>query len=64
MHHPIPTTAVTVDKLMTEKLETINLLNTAQEAAMKMTDRNVSSLAVVDDYGKAMQVLREHARYQ
>lgn len=39
----------TVGELMTEKVETINLLNTAQEAAIKMADRNVSSLAVVDD---------------
>ena len=55
--HGTPTTSV--DKLMTKELETINLLNTAQEAAMKMTDRNVSSLAVVDDYGKAFGIITE-----
>src|SRR5215207_3293745 len=53
---PTPPTAA---KLMTEKLETINLLNTAQEAAMKMADRNVSSLAVVDDDGKAIGIVTE-----
>lgn len=53
---PAPTMA---RELMTEKLETINLLNTAQEAAMKMADRNVSSLAVVDDEGKAIGIVTE-----
>jgi CBS domain-containing protein len=52
----IPTT---VGELMTEKVETINLLNTAQEAALKMADRNVSSLAVVDDDGKAFGIVTE-----
>lgn len=52
----IPTT---VEELMTEKLEIINLLNTAQEAAIKMVDRNVGSLAVVDDDGKAFGILTE-----
>lgn len=55
---PAPSPA-TARKLMTEKLETINLLNTAQEAAMKMADRNVSSLAVVDDEGKAIGIVTE-----
>jgi CBS domain-containing protein len=65
--NPTPPTAA---KLMTEKIETINLLNTAQEAAMKMADRNVSYLAVVDDDGKAIGIvterdlLWEHARYE
>ncbi len=52
----IPTT---VGELMTEKLVTINLLNTAQEAAIKMAERNVSSLAVVDDDGKAFGIVTE-----
>jgi CBS domain-containing protein len=52
----IPTT---VGELMTENLETINLLNTAQEAAMKMTNKNISSLAVVDDDGKAFGIVTE-----
>src|SRR5919108_4572696 len=53
---PIP---AKVDEVMTEKLETINLLNTVQEAAIKMADRNVSSLAVVDDDGKAIGIITE-----
>jgi len=52
----IPTT---VGELMTEKVETINLLNTAQEAAIKMANRNVSSLAVVDDDCKAFGIVTE-----
>jgi hypothetical protein len=35
-----------VGEIMSERLETINLLNTAQEAAIKMSDKNVSSLVV------------------
>jgi signal-transduction protein with cAMP-binding, CBS, and nucleotidyltransferase domain len=46
-------------QLMTEKLETINLLNTTQEAAIKMVNRNVSSLAIVDDEGKAFGIITE-----
>lgn len=49
----------TVGELMTEKPEIINLLNTAQEAAIKMADRNVGSLVVVDDDGKAFGILTE-----
>ncbi len=49
----------TVGELMTDKVETINLLNTAQEAAIKLADRNVSSLAVVDDDGKAFGIITE-----
>lgn len=49
----------TVVELMTKKLEHINVLNTGQEAAIKMAERNVSSLAVVDDYGKASGIVTE-----
>lgn len=38
-----------VGELMTQKLETIGTLNSAQEAAKKMRDNNVSSLVVIDD---------------
>jgi len=34
---------------MTKKLETIAISNSAQEAAKKMRDKNVSSLLVIDD---------------
>lgn len=51
--------SVTVGEIMTEKLESINALNTAQEVAAKMADRNVSSLVVLDDNGKALGIVTE-----
>jgi CBS domain-containing protein len=38
-----------VGELMTQKLETIGTLSSAQEASKKMRDDNVSSLIVIDD---------------
>ena len=52
-------TITKVGEIMTERLETINFLNTAQEAAVKMADKNVSSLAVIDDNGKAAGIITE-----
>ena len=40
---------VFVGELMTQKLETIGSLSSAQEASKKMRDNNVSSLVVIDD---------------
>lgn len=51
--------SVTVGEIMTEKLESINLLNTSQEAAAKTVDKNVGSLAVLDDSGKALGIVTE-----
>lgn len=51
--------AVKVGEIMTEKLESINVLNTAQEAAAKMAEKNVGSLAVLDDSGKALGIVTE-----
>jgi CBS domain-containing protein len=51
--------SVTVGEIMTETLESINVLNTAQEAAAKMADKNVGSLAVLDDSGKALGIVTE-----
>jgi signal-transduction protein with cAMP-binding, CBS, and nucleotidyltransferase domain len=49
-----------VGEIMNERIETIGILNTAQEAAMKMADKNVSSLVVLDDDdGKAVGILTE-----
>ena len=42
-------TTISIGELMTEKLKTIDSLSTAQEAAKKMRDNNVSSLVVVDN---------------
>ena len=52
-------TATTVDQLMTEKLETINPSNTAQEAAKKMRDKKVSSLVVTDSEDKPIGIVTE-----
>jgi signal-transduction protein with cAMP-binding, CBS, and nucleotidyltransferase domain len=48
-----------VEEIMNERIETIGILNTAQKAAMKMADKNVSSLVVLDDDGKAVGILTE-----
>jgi CBS domain-containing protein len=42
-------TTISIGELMTEKLETINTSSSAQEAAKKMRDKNVSSLVVIDN---------------
>ena len=43
------TTTKSIGKVMTKKLETIEMSNSAQEAAKKMRDKNVSSLLVIDN---------------
>ena len=40
---------ISIGELMTEKLKTIDLLSTAQEASKKMRDNKISSLVVVDN---------------
>ncbi len=44
---------------MTEKLESINVLNTAKDAAVKMANLNVGSLVVLNDEGKALGIITE-----
>ncbi|MGB0003031.1 MAG: CBS domain-containing protein, partial [Nitrososphaeraceae archaeon] len=46
---------------MTKKLETIGTASSAQEAAKKMRDKNVSSLLVIDDFndGKPIGIVTE-----
>jgi CBS domain-containing protein len=54
------TTKVTsIGQLMTEKLETITLSNSAQQAAKKMRDKQVSSLVVVDNDDKPTGIVTE-----
>jgi signal-transduction protein with cAMP-binding, CBS, and nucleotidyltransferase domain len=48
-----------IGDLMTEKLETIEASLSAQEAAMKMRDRNVSSLVVIDANSKTLGIITE-----
>jgi len=56
-----PSTAsiTAVGEIMSEQLETINFSNTAQESAIKMSDRNVSSLVVLDDNGRTIGIITE-----
>src|SRR5215475_4945669 len=51
--------AISIDKIMTEKLETIHASNTAQEAAKKMRDKKISSLVVIDDGNKPIGIVTE-----
>jgi signal-transduction protein with cAMP-binding, CBS, and nucleotidyltransferase domain len=48
-----------IGDLMTEKLETIEASLSGQEAAMKMRDRNVSSLVVIDANSKTVGIITE-----
>ncbi len=43
------TATKSVGEIMTKKLETIAISNSAQEAAKKMRDKNISSLLVIDN---------------
>jgi len=44
---------------MTEKLETIGLSSSIQQASTKMRNKNVSSLVVVDDDNKPIGIVTE-----
>ena len=48
-----------ISEIMTRKLETIDPSNTAQEAAKKMADKNVSSLVVIDRADKPIGIITE-----
>ena len=47
----------TIGELMTEKLETVKRFSSAQEAAIIMRDRMVSSLVVTDDNSKPLGII-------
>jgi CBS domain-containing protein len=51
--------SVKIGAIMTERIETIKVTNTAHEAAIKMTKDNVSSLAVVHEDGKPAAIVTE-----
>ena len=55
----MPSATTTVGQLMTERLETINPSDTAQEAAKKMRDKKVSSLVVTDAEDKPIGIVTE-----
>ncbi len=48
-----------IGKVMTEKLETIDVSSSAQEASKKMRDKNVSSLVVIDNNDKPTGIVTE-----
>jgi CBS domain-containing protein len=48
-----------VDKIMTEKLETIIITGSAQDAAKKMREKDVSSLVVTDNNNKPVGIITE-----
>src|SRR5262249_16250640 len=54
-------TTKSVGEIMSKKLETIGTTSSAQEAAKKMSDKNVSSLLVIDysDNGKPYGIVTE-----
>jgi CBS domain-containing protein len=55
----LPHSSLTIGEIMTEKLETIKVREMAQEAAMKMTKKNVSSLSVVHEDGRPAGIVTE-----
>ncbi|MBV9668707.1 MAG: CBS domain-containing protein, partial [Nitrososphaeraceae archaeon] len=50
---------LTVSDMMRKKLEIIEEMNSVQETATKMKDKNVSSLLVVDADGKPQGLVTE-----
>jgi CBS domain-containing protein len=50
---------IPIGEIMTEKLETISVSSSAQEASKKMRDKNVSSLVVVDNNNKPTGIITE-----
>jgi len=53
------TMAITIIDIMRKKLETIQGTASVQQAAKKMTDRNVSSLLIVDEKGTPSGIISE-----
>ena len=49
----------TINSIMRKQLETIEGIASVQQAAKKMKDKNVSSLVVIDEYGKAQGLVSE-----
>jgi CBS domain-containing protein len=48
-----------IAEIMTEKLETIIITGSAQDAAKKMSDKNVSSLVVTNNNNKPVGIITE-----
>lgn len=58
---PMPTQGATkISRIMTKKLETVGSSSTAHEVAIKMRDKQVSSILVMDDrYGIPLGIVTE-----
>jgi signal-transduction protein with cAMP-binding, CBS, and nucleotidyltransferase domain len=50
---------ISIRQLMSERLETIDISSSAQEASKKMRDKNISSLVVIDNYKKPTGIVTE-----
>ena len=50
---------ITVDEIMSKKIETIEEFASVQEVALKMKDTNKSSLIVIDRFGKPKGLVTE-----
>ena len=61
LYMPMPTQGATkISKIMTKKLETVGSTSSAQEVAIKMRDKQVSSIVVMDDrFGIPLGIVTE-----
>lgn len=50
---------ITISEIMSKKIETIEEFASVQQVAIKMKDKNISSLIVVDSFGKAKGLVTE-----
>jgi len=50
---------MTIAEIMSKKIETIEEFASVQEVAIKMKDKNISSLLVVDSFGKSKGLITE-----
>jgi CBS domain-containing protein len=50
---------ITIDEIMSKKIETIEEFASVQNVAIKMKDKNISSLIVVDSFGKPKGIVTE-----
>ena len=50
---------ITIAEIMSKKIETVEEFASVQEVAIKMKDKNISSLIVVDSSGKSKGVVTE-----
>lgn len=55
----MPLERISIGQLMSDRLETITMSSSAQVAAKKMRDKNISSLIVTDDYNKPVGIVTE-----